>query len=112
MQAGGQRFESARLHHREFFENCTRLEQVEGVGQDSKGAWWMPRRIGPMKDVVSCDKPRGAANRHRSVDFRMGQPGRSKLLSPYGEHIAIWGELGELKHLSTRRKRKKHRFPK
>ena len=27
-----------------------------------------------MKDVASCDKPRGAANRHRSGDFRMGQP--------------------------------------
>ena len=27
-----------------------------------------------MKDVASCDKPRGAANRLRSGDFRMGQP--------------------------------------
>ena len=27
-----------------------------------------------MKDVVRCDKLRGAANRLRSVDFRMGEP--------------------------------------
>ena len=31
---------------------------------------------------------------------------------PRGEHIAARGEPGELKHLSSRRKRKKHRFPK
>ncbi len=31
---------------------------------------------------------------------------------PHGEHIAVRGEPGELKHLSSRRKRKKHRFPK
>ena len=30
----------------------------------------------------------------------------------YGESIAIRREPGELKHLSNRRKRKKHRFPK
>src|SRR5712692_9429719 len=34
----------------------------------------MPWRREAMKDVASCDKPRGAANRHRSGDFRMGQP--------------------------------------
>jgi hypothetical protein len=27
-----------------------------------------------MKDVVSCDKPRGAASTLCSVDVRMGQP--------------------------------------
>jgi len=34
----------------------------------------MPWRQVAMKDVVSCDKPRGAANKRRSEDFRMGQP--------------------------------------
>jgi len=34
----------------------------------------MPWRQVAMKDVVSCDKPRGAANKRRSGDFRMGQP--------------------------------------
>ena len=33
-------------------------------GQATKGAWWMPWQKQAMKDVVSCDKPRGAANRH------------------------------------------------
>ena len=28
-----------------------------------------------MKDAASCDNPREGANDHRSVDFRMGQPG-------------------------------------
>ncbi len=27
-----------------------------------------------MKDVVSCEKPRGGASDLRSVDIRMGQP--------------------------------------
>ena len=41
-----------------------------------------------------------------------GETRLEKLQSLYGEYIAMQGELGELKHLSTRRKRKKHRFPK
>jgi len=28
-----------------------------------KGIWWMPWRQEAMKDVVRCDKPRGAANK-------------------------------------------------
>ena len=32
-------------------------------GQATKGAWWMSRRDEAMKDVVGCDKPRGAAKR-------------------------------------------------
>ena len=26
--------------------------------QDSKGTWWMPWHLEPMKDVNDCDKPR------------------------------------------------------
>ena len=26
--------------------------------QDSKGTWWMPWHLEPMKDVDDCDKPR------------------------------------------------------
>ena len=36
----------------------------------------MPWHKKAMKDVVSCDKPRGDANNCRSGDFRMGQPFR------------------------------------
>ena len=32
--------------------------------QVTKGAGWMPWHWTPKKDVVSCDKPRGAASRH------------------------------------------------
>ena len=32
-------------------------------GQATKGAWWMPWQKTAMKDVASCDKPRGAASR-------------------------------------------------
>ena len=44
------------------------------IGQATKSARRMPWRQEPMKDGVSTDMPRGAASRHRSVDFRMGQP--------------------------------------
>jgi len=32
-------------------------------GQATKGVRWMPWRQQAMKDVVSCEKPREAANR-------------------------------------------------
>jgi len=28
-----------------------------------KGAWWMPRHTKAMKDVLSCEKLRGAAKK-------------------------------------------------
>ena len=34
----------------------------------------MPWRQKPKKDVISCDKPRGAANKLRSGDLRIGKP--------------------------------------
>ena len=37
--------------------------------QANKSTGWMPWHHTPMKDVASCDKLRGAASRHRSVDF-------------------------------------------
>lgn len=50
------------------------VKNIARCDQDIKGAGWMPWRQVAMKDVVSCDKPRGAANKRRSEDFRMGQP--------------------------------------
>ncbi len=32
-------------------------------GQATKGVRWMPRRQKAMKDVASCEKPRGAASK-------------------------------------------------
>ena len=45
----------------------------------------MPRLSEAKKDVISCEKLRGAANKQRSVDIRMGQPGIRKVYHPYGE---------------------------
>lgn len=50
----------------------------------------------PMKDVPSCDKPRGPAWRGRTEDFRMGIPLTIALRNR---------ERPELKHLSMDRKR-------
>ena len=50
--------------------------------QANKSAGWMPRHHTPKKDVASCEKPRGAASRQRTVDIRMGEPGGSNVPSP------------------------------
>jgi hypothetical protein len=47
----------------------------------------MPWRREAMKDVASCDKPRGAANRLRSGDFRMGQPLARQVARSPAEYI-------------------------
>ena len=60
----------------------------------------MPRLSEARKDVTSCDKRGGGANSPRSRDFRMGEPNRLKTC-----YHDTWGERGELKHLSTRRRR-------
>ena len=48
--------------------------QLPNIGQANKGARGMPWHQEPMKDVISCDQLRGAANKLRSGDFRMGKP--------------------------------------
>jgi hypothetical protein len=73
----------------------------------SKGTRGMPGRGQARKDAASCDKPWGGARILRSMDFRMGQPGGWKDPSPLRR-----GQRGELKHLSTCRKRNQARFPK
>ena len=40
----------------------------------------MPWHLQPMKDVAICDKPRGAENRQRSGDVRMGKPSISNVI--------------------------------
>ena len=37
------------------------VAEVGVVGQVTKGVRWMPRRQEAKKDVVGCEKPRGAA---------------------------------------------------
>ena len=127
LQAGGWRFESAHLHHRKrarvsralpamLFDNrigrfSSDSQAIVLRGQATKGERWMPWRQEATKGVASCDKPRGAASRHRSGDARMGKPGRGNARSSEPESIGFGSEPGELKHLSTSRKRKKTRFP-
>jgi len=81
-------------------------------GQATKGTRWMPWRREAMKDVASCDKPRGAASRLRSGDVRMGKPVQGHTWSPLPESIGERSPRGEVNHLSTLRKRKQPRFPK
>ena len=60
------------------------------------------------------DKLRKAAVRSKYPMTRRFLNGETRLSKPqplYGEYIAMQREPGELKHLSSRRKRKKHRFP-
>ena len=61
------------------------------------------------------DKLRKASGRSKYPLIRRSLNGETYLSAPqvtYGEYIAIRREPGELKHLSSRRKRKKHRFRK
>jgi len=51
----------------------------------------MPRHQAPKKDVASCEKPGGAASRHRTRDIRMGEPGGSNVPPRWSEHIASIG---------------------
>ena len=62
--------------------------------------------MAPKKDVTSCEKLRGDANSLRSADIRMRELTASNVAVSYNESIVIRGELGELKHLITQRKRK------
>ena len=41
----------------------------------------MPWLSEAKKDVISCEKPWGEANTHRSADIRMGQPNASDCIT-------------------------------
>ena len=59
------------------------------------------------------DKLRKAAGRGKYPVIRRYLNGETRMRRPHAsvrESIAHGGEPGELKHLSSRRKRKKHRF--
>jgi hypothetical protein len=58
----------------------------------------MPWRQEAMKGVVSCEKPRGAANWLRSGDSRMGQPMWGNTHIPAAEYI---GGLGRTRRTET-----------
>ena len=67
----------------------------------------MPRHQAPKKDVTSCEKLRGAANRQYIRRYpNVGTHSAERRKYPYMNKIVYGGEPGELNHLSTRRKRK------
>ncbi len=63
-----------------------------------------------MKDVATCEMLRGAGRERRSVDVRMGQPSCRHGQESRAEYIGTGEQPGELKHLSTRRKRNQPRL--
>ena len=63
-------------------------KRFELNGQATKSARGMPWHQEPTKDAAICDKPRLAESRLRSVDFRMGKPGRAILCHHYVNKIA------------------------
>ena len=82
------------------------LNKVKGEVQTRKGLRWIPRHPETRKGVVSDEMLRGVENKRRSGDSRIGQP-FELLLNPW----AGKRQPGELKHLSSQRKRKQKRFP-
>ena len=113
---GCQRFESAMIYDLSFMDVDKILPfsstlgwhslKVNGEVQTRKGLRWIPRHPETRKGVVSDEMLRGVANKRRSGDSRIGQPFKL-LLNPW----AGKRQPGELKHLSSQRKRKQKRFP-
>ena len=71
----------------------------------------MPWQLKAMKDVVACDKLRGVGKQTLIRRFPNGGTHRIYTV-PAPEYIGCRSEPGELKYLSTRRKRNQQRFPK
>ena len=96
------------VHHIDCAETAAQRsesEKAEGnLVKRESAQWWMPRYEPAKKDVASCEKLRGVASKRRSGDVRMGKPGRGYALSS-----RKGSQPGELKHLSTRRKRNQKR---
>ena len=79
-------------------------------GQVTKRTRRMPRQLEAMKDVGACDKARGVGKQTLILAFLNGETHLIYQVS-CTEYIGVRGEPGELKHLSTRRKRNQTRFP-
>ena len=82
-----------------------------GAREGVTGARRMPWRREPTKDAASRDSPRGGAHGLRSGGLRMGEPGGCGAATPPGNTYLVGREPGELKHLSTRRRRNQSRDP-
>ncbi|WOG82305.1 hypothetical protein DCAR_0101468 [Daucus carota subsp. sativus] len=80
--------------------------KVKGEVKMRKALRWIPRHPEMRRGVVSDEMLRGVENKRRSRDSRIGQPFKL-LLNPW----AGKRQPGELKHLSSQRKRNQKRFP-
>lgn len=53
------------------------INQIFFLGQRTEGLRWRPRHSETMKGAEAGDTLRGAGNKHRSEDSRIGQPQRT-----------------------------------
>ena len=60
----------------ESFEPTNPIGYVGLYGQAEKRVWWMPWQLEAMKDVVACDKPRGAGKQALIRGFPNGETHR------------------------------------
>ena len=70
----------------------------------------MPWQLEAKKDVGACEKVRGVGKQALILTFLNGETHSTCRVS-CTEYIGVRGERGELKHLSTLRKRNQPRFP-
>jgi hypothetical protein len=87
-----------------------RKQSLVLYGQATKCTRWMPRQLEARKDVGACEKVRGAGKHALILTCPNGET-HLLLQVSLTEYIAAGSEPGELKHLSTRRKRNQPRFP-
>ena len=91
------------------------LQRYEALHLILNRSSWKERRVDALalRAEEGRDKLRKAAGRSKYPVIRgcpNGETRRSKPPSTHDESIVMRRERGELKHLSTPRKRKKHRF--
>ena len=61
------------VRDRPYLENCTVDASIICSCQVNKGTRWMPWHQEPMKDVGTCDKPRGVGNQTLIRGFPNGE---------------------------------------
>jgi hypothetical protein len=83
---------------------------IDKCGQATKGVWWMSWHREATKDVVACDKLREAGKQALIRRFLNEETQSVNSRLPAAEFIGVRSEPRELKHLSTWRNRKRHRF--
>ncbi len=60
------------------------------LGQRNEGLRWRPRHSETMKGAEASDMLRGAGNKHRSEDSRIGQPPKELLFEFIEKEEATW----------------------